>query len=335
MKVTAKTQNQENANEARKNYVGIEQFSIVAVNPTTEEINAFYERTPKEDEKEVEYVRDKDGVDQLMISLFLKGTQTNRIVKSTFFITDKVRTNKDGSKIQYINSTGESSWTDDIKNLPDFFTHFQDKFKKNLHDKPFRPALDGEADFYTFIKGAMAGVNYRDVETDIRFELKKMLKGNFKELSTYLLDPEFTRTFTALNFVENKLQDDGSTKTFNNVFTKAILPGDMYNKLQYSTNRYYTDYLESIKTGQEEGLVIPNTTLELLTIQDIVGYIPSYASPKFKDEWDGKRWTKFSKEVEGEYGCKGFYKLAPVFEYNEAMDITASNAPISDVDLSY
>ena len=54
MKVTAKTQNQENANEARKNYVGIEQFSIVAVNPTTEEINALYERTPKEDEKQVE-----------------------------------------------------------------------------------------------------------------------------------------------------------------------------------------------------------------------------------------------------------------------------------------
>ena len=54
MKVTAKTQNQENTNEARKNYVGLEQFSIVAVNPTTEEINALYERTPKEDEKEVD-----------------------------------------------------------------------------------------------------------------------------------------------------------------------------------------------------------------------------------------------------------------------------------------
>ena len=77
MKVTAKTQNQENTNEARKNYVGLEQFSIVAVNPTTEEINALYERTPKEDEKEVDSLN-KNLTSKLDKSMGIKHDHGNK-----------------------------------------------------------------------------------------------------------------------------------------------------------------------------------------------------------------------------------------------------------------
>jgi hypothetical protein len=56
---------------------------------------------------------------------------------------------------------------------------------------------------------------------------------------------------------------------------------------------------------------------------------------KFKNSYESSVWDRFVKAVDGEYGCKGFYKIAPAFDYNKSMDITAQSGSLTSTDASY
>ena len=76
------------------------------------------------------------------------------------------------------------------------------------------------------------------------------------------------------------------------------------------------------------------TPQDELTVLDIYGYVET-PIVKFKNLYESNVWDKFVKTVDGEYGCKGFYKIAPAFDYNKSMDITSQSGPLASTDASY
>lgn len=315
--------------EERKKYVGLENFEVIAVNPTIKQFNELYGKDGSDADEEIEYVDEKDGEDRIKISVYMRGLQSNRIHREQFFIVDKERTSKDGGKGQYINQVCQSTWVDDEANLPEWFTKFTDKNKSVIGNKTYRRAKEGEADFYEFVRGVLRTVDFYQTDTEVEFNFKKMLKGDFSQLNSILTDSSYASPFTALNYIRTDKED--ATKQYQQVFLKGILPRDFYNKVELATSEYYKERFEDIKENPD-AVKIPGIPL---VVQDIYGYVESPSSIKFKKDFENKAWMNFLKEVEGEYGCKGFYKICPVFEYDKAMDITAGNKTLNMNDSGY
>lgn len=333
MKLNERPNNGTQGQEAKQMYVGLESMEVMCINPTTEEINKMYGRESKEDDKEQEYITEREGIDNIRITVFLKALQTNRIVRKTFFIEDKERMDKTGTKYQYLNQTGDSGWGQSEDDLMDFFKNFTDKDKKVIGKKAIRKAKNGEADFYEFVKGVLRKVNYYDPTTDVTFDFKKMLKGNWKELNQHLTG-ELAMPISLMNYIKN-VETENGIKTYNEVWTDKILNGDMYSKIEFATSKYYKETCQQIQEDEEEFKRLKiNGVIETITPQDIYGYVNT-PDIKFKSEWDNKAWNKYCNEINGGYGCKGFYKLSPVFEYHPSMDISSTNNVIAPNDLSY
>lgn len=316
----------------KKMYCGIERFELVAVNPTIKELNKLYDREDKDDDKELEYVtQTTDGDDKVKITIYLRSLDNHRITQKSFFITDKERMNKNGDKYQYINQVCGTTWVDSEKNLPEFFTKFLSKEKKVLGDKSFRIAKEGEGDFYEFLRAIGNGINWFSEQTDIEFNFKKLLKEDFKQLQSVLLDKveNYFPPFAAISYIKTVPNDDGTNKEYNEIFTKAIIPMSLLSKLNLSFDSYYNQELEKIKSSDElfselgiEGIK------ETLTINDIYGYVAE-TSVALKTDYERKSWDRIITEINSEYGIKGFYKVCPVFEYKPSMNILATNTTLS------
>ena len=128
MKLQVKEERASSNFEERSMQVGLDVFEVIAVNPTSEQLSKIYGNEPKDTDKELVYVDEKDGEDRVKISFIVKGKVSDKISKITFFIVDKERKSKDG-KNQYINQVCQTAWVFDEEQLPSFFTEFQDKDK--------------------------------------------------------------------------------------------------------------------------------------------------------------------------------------------------------------
>ncbi len=70
--------------------------------------------------------------------------------------------------MQYVSQTGGATYIDSESNLPDWFTRFQNKDKKNLADKTYREAIQGEANLYVFLAAWLGNVEFWDYEKMMR-----------------------------------------------------------------------------------------------------------------------------------------------------------------------
>ena len=120
--------------------VGLFEAKVIAVNPTREEYSDVLGRELKEDSKATDYLgTSKDGNARLRIDFWLADVKTEEKYKLTFFIENKEKENRDGTKKQYINNVGRCTWADSPNNLPTWF-----KEREN------RVAFVGEEDLYNF-----------------------------------------------------------------------------------------------------------------------------------------------------------------------------------------
>jgi hypothetical protein len=313
----------------KKYYAGLEKFKIIKVNPTLEEKCKLYDREPRENEKETDYVTIKENVDTVRISIYMEAIDTDRIVSKTFFIENNPSVSRDGAKTQYINSVCQSTWVDSEENLPTWFTdHIDFKTKLSMGKKTYRVAKKGEVDLYEFFKNVtQTKVDYRNTEVNIDFKFVKLLRGEFNDINTYFTNPNYVPPFYSLNFIKNTLTPDGETKSNNEVYTKVIIPERLYNTYYSQIVHFYEEFLNDQDFLKSNDIVVP-------TITSVCGYLDN---PNFimKNEYDRKALEYIFNSTKGEYGCKGFFKLAPVFEYKANMDITSSNNVFSDSDTSY
>ena len=265
--------------------VGLFEANVIAINPTAEEFKDILGMELKEDSKATEYLGEtRDGNNYLRIDVWLQKVNSDDKFKTSFFLEDKERENKDGTKKQYINSIGMCSWAADENDLAEWFTK----------DRDYRVAYVGEEDFYNFMRTWLADLDYRDAETVLQLEWKKLMRGNVKDIKDQI-DGEWSKSVVALATVIVK-ERDGEAKEYQGIYNKAFLGG-------YSLKQFrLVDY----------------------------GSAKVQADLKNKKPRDLKAHEKFVLNVVGEYGCKDYYILKDIQDYNPDDNLVASDAFISD-----
>lgn len=264
--------------------VGLFEAKVVAINPTAEEYKETLNIELKEDSKALEYLGTSgDGNTTLRVDIWLEEIRNKEKFKVTFFLENKEKVNKDGTKKQYINSIGTCSWSDDPNNLPTWFS-----------SREYRVAFVGEEELYNFLRTWLGELDYRDAETTLSLDWKKLMKGNVKDLKDQV-NGEWCTNVVALATVKTVIKDD-ETREYQGVYNKAFLPA-------YSIKQFrLVDFSNpSIISGLRQ-----------------------------KKSKDLKPHERFVLNVTGEYGCRDFYTLKDLKDYNAEDNLVASDAVISD-----
>lgn len=265
--------------------VGLFEANIVAVNPTVEEYSTILGREINPDSKATEYLgTSRDGYTYLRIDIWLEEVKSKDHFKVSFFLEDKERENRDGTKKQYINSVGMTAWADDESNLWEWFTKGRD----------YRVAYVGEEDLYEFVRTWLSKLDYRHADTVLQLDWKKLMRGNVSDLKSQI-DGEFCSSVVALATVVVREQD-GETKEYQGIYNKGFLSG--YAMKQFRL----IDYTNS----------------------SIVNNLKNRKPRELKPH------ERFVVQVTGEYGCKDYYILKELENYNPGDNLVASDSYISE-----
>jgi hypothetical protein len=264
--------------------VGLFEAKVVAINPSAEEYKEILNIELKEDSKALEYLgTSTDGNTTLRTDVWLEDVKSKDKFKVTFFLENKEKVNKDGTKKQYINSIGTCSWSDDPNNLPTWFS-----------SREYRVAFVGEEELYNFMRTWLGELDYRDAETTLSLDWKKLMKGNVKDIKDQV-GGEWCTNVVALATIKTVIKDD-ETKEYQGVYNKAFLPA-------YSIKQFrLVDFSNS-------------------------SIISGLRQKKSKDL---KPHERFVLNVTGEYGCRDFYTLKDLKDYNADDNLVASDSVISD-----
>ena len=157
--IFAFAQGSESKEIVRKLYIGIAPVYVLAVNPTKEQIEKFFNTELDEapnylSEAEVGPEGNKTKVPQVRINFVVKSDAEKcngieMLTNITFFLNKSYRYNKDNTKIEVINKYGETTWLpiECIKSgapIPDNMKWYD--------TSDMRPAYIGEAELTDFIK---------------------------------------------------------------------------------------------------------------------------------------------------------------------------------------
>lgn len=159
--------------------------------------------------------------------------------------------------------------------------------------RDYRVAFVGEEEIYTFLRTWLGELDYRKDSTVLELDWRSLMKGNVKDLKSQV-NGDYCTTVVALATVKT-VEKDGETKEYQGVFNKAFLPG-------YSLKQFrLIDYSN-----------------------------PSVLSAvKQKTPRERKLYEKFVFDVTGEYGCKDFYILKDIRDYNPDDNLVSSNETFS------
>jgi len=259
--------------------VGLFEARVIAINPTAEEFKDVLDIDLPEDSKVTEYLgTSRDGNTFLRIDIWLEEAKKKDKFKVTFFLEDKERENKDGTKKQYINNIGKCAWADDPNNLSEWFAK-----------RDYRVAFVGEEELYEFLRTWLGDLDYTKESTVLQLEWKKLMKGNLKDLKEQV-NGAYCVNVAALATITVK-QKDGENKEYQSIYNKAFLPA------------YYLKNFRLINYNDP-------------TVQSAL---------RNKKSKDLKPHERFVVNVTGEYGCKDYYILRDIQEYNPDDNLVASD----------
>lgn len=205
--------------------VGLFEAKVVAVNPDAEEYKEKLGIELKENSKATEYLgKSQNDKTTLRIDFWLEEIKNKERFKVTFFLEDKEKVNKDGTKKQYINNIGTCSWAADANDLPEWFAK-----------REYRVAFVGEEELYNFLKTWLGNLDYSKPITTLQLEWKSLMKGNVKDIRSQI-NGEYSTNIVALATVKT-VEKDGETKEYQGVYNKAFLP---YYDIKHFRNVDYT-----------------------------------------------------------------------------------------------
>jgi hypothetical protein len=165
--------------------------------------------------------------------------------------------------------------------------------------RDYRVAKIGEEELYNFLRTWLGELDYRKDATTLELEWSKLMKGNVKDLKS-LIGGEYTTPVVALATVKIVEKEEG-TKEYQGVYNKGFLAA--YNLKQFRLLDFSND-----------------ATLAVI---------------RTKASKDLKPYERFVKDVTGEYGCKDFFILKDLKDYNPNDNLVASDAVIDEDDSSY
>lgn len=263
--------------------VGLFEARVIAINPSMEEYAEVLGMELKEGSKATEYLgTSNDGNTSLRVDIWLQEIKSGDKFKVNFFLENKLKTNKDGTKAQYINNVGTTSWASDENTLPDWFK-----------GRDYRQAYVGEEELYGFLRTWLGNLDYRDADTVLELDWKTLMKGNVKDIKSQI-DGEYCTNVVALATVKT-VEKDGEVKEYQGVYNKGFLPA--YALKQFRLVNYAdTKVLDSLRNKKAKDL---------------------------------KTHERFVVQVTGEYGCRDFYALKDLCDYNADDNVVASDAVIT------
>lgn len=272
-------------------FVGFTAVKVVALNPNLKELNELLGREPAPDQKEPIYLgNDDEGNARLRLAFWLQDVKSEKLFVHSFNLTNKERKNKDGDKVQLVNSTCSTTWAPlkgdkaDESVIQDWFLNFTTKEKEILGPKKWRKALAGEEELATLLRSWLGRLDFMDTETEVLVDTKKLFKENYKELRELISlndEGEFDAEGIDTPFVillGVRTDDDDTTKKYQQVWSKAFLPNS-FMKYINNGNKFPTDYAKKV-------------------------------------------WKKFSEEATGDYGFNGYTELVAITEYDVTKDIS-------------
>lgn len=168
---------------------GIAEFKVIGINPNLKELNALLGREAKEDQKEPEYLSEKDGKDRAKIVFWIQEVLTGWKTKLEFEITNEEAVTKNGNPI-WVNVVGENAKVAK-ENLQKWFMEFyKSKDDKTvIGEKNFRKAKVGEAPIYEFMRAWLnrkTSTNVRmdwwNPECNILLDIKRIFRGDISEI---------------------------------------------------------------------------------------------------------------------------------------------------------
>ena len=160
--------------------------------------------------------------------------------------------------------------------------------------KDYRECHAGEADLYNFLRTWLSKIDYRAEDAVLEIEWKKLMKGNVKDLKEQI-DGAYCSSIVALATIKTVLKED-ETKEYQNVYSKAFLPS--YSIKQFRLVDYSNPKVLS--------------------------------SLKSKNKKDCKPHEKFVIDIMGEYGCKDYFFIGDLKDYNPDDNFAASNSTLSE-----
>jgi hypothetical protein len=275
--------------------VGLLEATIIAVNPTIEDYKSKLGIELKEDSKAVEYLGEsKDGNTTLRIDFWMQNAaKEEEKFKVTFYIEDRERQNKDKTKYQYINSVGMCSWGESENDLAPWFKG------DAASPRDIRIAHSGEEELYDFLRTYLSKLDYRQADTTLTLDWKKLMKGNVSSIRNEI-NGEWCDNIIALATVTVK-EREGEVKEYQTIYNKGFLP--VYTLKQFRL----VDYTDS----------------------NVVRKLSEKASKDLKPH------ERFVVKVTGEYGCKDYYILRDLQDYNPSENFVASDETMQEDDSDY
>ncbi|MFN7465286.1 MAG: hypothetical protein ACK53T_07870 [Planctomycetota bacterium] len=150
-------------------YTGVTSVKVSVINPTKETLISMGINA----QKEPQYLTEENGIKKLRLDFYLSHTTTNlsRVTKASFWLENKPRTNKDATKVQWVNKFGTFAWSTNETDAPNY-----EWFSK----EGARPAFVGEEALVGFIK---AWANVEQSSQAILDNMAALFEGNIKELT--------------------------------------------------------------------------------------------------------------------------------------------------------
>lgn len=165
--------------------------------------------------------------------------------------------------------------------------------------RDYRVAFDGESELYGFLRTWLGKLDYREAETVLQLDWKPLMKGNTKDLKN-LVGGAYTTNIVALATVKTVVREDG-TKEYQSVYNRGFLPA--YSLKNFRLVNYSDEKVLKPLREKKKSMLKPH--------------------------------ERFAVDVTGEYGCKEFYILRDLQEYNAESNFVASDRPIANDDASY
>lgn len=208
-----------------RKYVGIENLKPIRFNPDKQELEGILS-TELEDEPEYTGKEDRDGNRMSFISVWLLGEKTGVKFNLRFILIDKERVSKAG-QTQFINSIGQTSYSDSPENLPRFIQFFTDKKNNDeiIGDKAVRVARVGEEELYNFLR-SWVRIKYSVPGAELSFDFDRLMRGDVRELND-LINTDLVETVVGVAIVKN-VEKDGETRQYQGISTRAFLPGNCF-----------------------------------------------------------------------------------------------------------
>jgi hypothetical protein len=287
--------------------IGVFVGKVVAINPDREELIELLKvgEDKQKDFKDPEYLGEdeKSGKTTLRITFWLEDLKSKGLFNVSFFLRDEDRSNKDGSKFQFIDDAGNAAWGVDEKSLPEWVTK---------SGRIIRKAKVGEEELYGFLRSWLSSLDLRSAENTLEISWEKLMKGNVRELRDQINGEFHTDNdnneigilaVATINQVDKKDPESGETvsKDYQQVNNRFFLPG---NQIKFfRATKYTEDKVDSLRAKKSKDL-------------------------KFHEKF-------VVKATDPEYGIKEIYCLDELKDYNPDEHFAARSEAINQEDSSY